>query len=262
MMNGNIHPPISVLVSGASGRMGRMVVEILNRYPHDWVCVGQTRRGDDLRSAIAQAKPHIVFDVTTAEVVDHHAQVIIESGARPLIGTSGLSTERIDALKTICQTGGLIVPNFSIGAILMMKFAKMAAPYFQHIEIVEHHHPHKKDAPSGTAIKTASMMAQALACSSSVESDRSMASSQNSSLDFSGSNASMARGMLCHGIPIHSVRMSGVLAQQSVYLGHLGEMLTLSHQVLDRSAFEKGICFSLHQVMMLDRLVYGLESLI
>ena len=237
--------PITILINGALGKMGALAVLTLQQQP-DFNVVATCGRQDDLARQLAQYQPDIALDLTVADVALRNLALIVDAGVRPVIGTSGLSEAKIAQVQKICQQeqlGGIIAPNFSISAILMMRFAKMAAKYFESAEIIELHHRRKVDAPSGTAIKTAELLAQAG--------------------NFKAfTDVSSARGEGHAGIAIHSVRMDGVLAKQQVLLGNPGEMLTLEANAMDRSAYMPGVLLCCRQVMNLTELVYGMDNLI
>jgi len=150
---------MNILINGAQGRMGQVTVKAVEADP-DLHLVGTCNRGDDLFSAIKETKAEIVIDLTNAAAVFENASTIIEAGVHPVIGTSGLQADQIEQLtarSSAKNLGGIILPNSSIGAVLMMKLAEIAAPYFQHATIIEKHHEKKMDAPSGTAMKTAAI---------------------------------------------------------------------------------------------------------
>lgn len=243
--------PINVLVNGAFGRMGQMTVKAVTDHPN-LVVVGQTGREYDLKKSIQDSEAEVVIDFTHPNAVFNNAVTILEAGARPIIGTSGLTPEQIKTLKEKClklARGGIIAPNFSIGAVLMMKHAKEIAKFLPHVEIIEMHHPDKADSPSGTALRSAQLIAQDNAAINS----HSAAGLET----LAGS-----RGAISHGIPIHAVRLPGLLAHQQILFGGLGETLTIRHDSLDRQCFMGGICFACEKVMTLDHLVYGLEELL
>ncbi len=236
-----------VIVNGAQGKMGRLACEILRGHA-DFELVAELGRQDDLARCIIETQADIVVDLTRADVAFQNALVIINSGASPVIGTSGLLAEQIDDLKKQCDTlnrGGLIVPNFSIGAVLMMHFSAIAARYFADVEIIEAHHPQKVDAPSGTAIKTADLIAGARLHKKQPDACREILPG--------------ARGALSQSIPIHAVRLSGVLAEQSVIFGQPGETLTVLHRTSDRVSFMPGLVLACQRVTSLKTLCYGLE---
>jgi 4-hydroxy-tetrahydrodipicolinate reductase len=241
---------IKVLINGANGRMGQEAVAAINQQP-DLKCVAAIGRHDDLAAAIQHSGAQVVVDLTIADVVYQNASIIIQQGVHPVIGTSGLTPQQIAQLQQQChkqQLGGILAPNFSIGAILMMKSAREIAAHYHTVEIIEMHHEGKRDAPSATAIKTAELIAQ---------SDYQPGETKHCQETLPG-----ARGASCQGIPIHSVRMPGLVAHQQVMFGGQSELLTLRHDTLDRKAFMPGICFSCRKVLELNELVYGLEHLL
>lgn len=223
---------INVIINGASGKMGRTTVAAI-AHETAFTLVATTHRGDNLSQAIQHHHADIVIDWTTPDAVFDNTQTIINAGARPVIGTTGLTTEQIKKISDLCcekKLGGIIAPNFSIGAVLMMKYAKDALQYFSDAEIIEYHHAEKKDAPSGTAKKTVELMLE---------------NTKNKK-----------------NIPIHSVRLPGIFANQTVLFGGNGETLTIQHHAIDRQAMMPGLFFCCQKVMTLDRLVYGMEGLI
>lgn len=237
---------LRIWVNGAHGKMGRITVDTIQA-SSDCELVGTSTRNDPFAECLAAHTPDIVVDFTTPTCVFENAKIILQSGARPVIGTTGLSSEQLDILRAMCHQqhrGALVVPNFSIGAILMMRYAQDAARYFSYAEIIETHHPQKHDAPSGTAIKTAAMMAENFTPAPNTHADK------------------PAQGERHHGILIHSMRLAGVFAEQAVTLGGPGETLTLSHRATDRQSMMPGVILACHKVMELDHLVYGLESLL
>ncbi len=241
---------IRIIVNGAHGRMGQEAVKAIQQNP-DLSLVGQGDRETNLPTLIADTHAEVVVDFTLSSVAFVNAKQIIQAGARPVIGTSGLLLEQIDALAKACtarKLGGSIAPNFSLGAVLMMQFAQTAARYFQQAEIIEMHHERKEDSPSGTAIKTAELIAE----------QRSQTARNYASREVLAG----ARGANYQGVPIHAVRLPGILANQEVLFGGTGETLTIKHNTLDRSAFMPGVCLACKKVMELDELVYGLEHIL
>ncbi|MBF0349875.1 MAG: 4-hydroxy-tetrahydrodipicolinate reductase [SAR324 cluster bacterium] len=241
---------IRVLVNGAKGKMGQEAVQAIQQDP-DLELVGQTDLGDDLSAVIASSRAQVVVDFTTASVAFHNTRKIIESGACPVIGTSGLLPEQVQELQHLAEQkklGGLIAPNFAIGAVLMMKFAKEASRYFPEAEIIELHHNRKADAPSGTAVKTAAMIAE----------NRSRMPQKLEEKELLAG----ARGANAQGVPIHSVRLPGLVAHQEVIFGGNNEILTIRHDSLHRSSFMQGVCLACKKVQVLKELVYGLEHLL
>lgn len=244
---------IKVLVNGAQGKMGQEAVIAIGNSP-ELTLVGQIGKKDDLAEKIATIKPDVVVDLTTASAAFVNARTIIAAGVHPVIGTSGLLPPQIAELQQICaekKLGGLIAPNFSIGALLMMKYAEDCARYFPDVEIIELHHHQKLDAPSATALRTAEAIArerkkeaQSLSPKEAVET-------------FAG-----ARGASYQGIPIHSIRLPGILADQEVVFGGPGQTVTIQHRVLNRAAYMPGICLACQKVPQLQTLIYGLEHIL
>jgi 4-hydroxy-tetrahydrodipicolinate reductase len=238
---------IRVLVNGAHGKMGQITVRAVNE-SSDLTLAGETDHNDDLASAIQSHHADVVVDFTTPQAVFPNTQTIIKSGARPVIGTTGLTPQQIESLSAQCaqkHLGGIIAPNFSLGAVLMMRYAQDAAKYLPEVEIVEMHHPRKLDSPSGTSIKTAQMMAATR--------DASKASPLKDA---------PARGETHHGVQIHSLRLPGFYSHQTVIFGEDGEVLTLCHQGIDRQCCIPGIALACRKVMALTNLVYGLENIL
>lgn len=243
--------PINVLVNGAFGRMGQITVKAIEKYP-GLVLVGQTTRDYDLPKAIKDSRAQVVVDFTHPDVVYENTRMIIEAGSCPVIGTSGLKLEQINTLQELAQKlniGGIIAPNFSLGAVLMMKYAKEIAKYLPDVEIIEMHHDKKIDSPSGTAMRTAEILATARATQKPI-----------SPPDHE--TVAGARGANYHGIPIHAVRLPGLLAHQEILFGSTGETLLLRHDALDRQCFMHGVCIACEKAVKLDRLVYGLEEVL
>ncbi len=241
--------PIPVIVNGAFGRMGRIACLALENQS-EFCVVAQLGREDNLQDTMIKTQARIVVDVTRADCVFANALRIIENNAHPVIGTSGLNEAQLNHLRELCekkQLGGIIAPNFSMGAVLMMHFSALAARFFPDVEIIEAHHPQKQDAPSGTALKTADLI-------HSVRAQAPQIGTQSHTL-------AGARGASYHHIPIHSVRLPGILARQQVIFGAPGETLTVAHDSIDRHCFIPGIRLACQQVTTLTRLHYGLEHL-
>lgn len=263
---------IRVAVAGASGKMGREIVKAVTQDPDMTLVAAVARRlaGEDagvvaglpplgipilpaLNQALAQGGIDVLVDVTAPSAAAGHALEALTARVRPVIGTTGLSPHEIQEIKHACETRGLgaiLAPNFAIGAILMMKFAREAARHFAHAEILELHHNQKADAPSGTALKTAELMRESRAAfglDNAPETEK-----------IPGARGADAPG----GIHIHSVRLPGLVAHQEVIFGGLGQTLTIRHDSLNRESFMPGVLYSVRQVMELDRFVYGLENLL
>jgi 4-hydroxy-tetrahydrodipicolinate reductase len=241
---------VKIIINGAYGKMGSLLSEALMQ-TRDYHLLARCGRQDDLAAIIRQKKPDVVVELTSAEAVYANAKTIIEQGVKPLIGSSGLTLAQIEELEKISQEkklGGIIAPNFSLGAILLMKYAEEIAHYYPQVEIIEMHHDYKKDAPSGTALKTAEMLAKThCKTAPAVQSKESIAG---------------ATGCRHQNIAIHSLRLPGFIARQDVIFADQGETLSISHNLIDRKAMLPGMMLSLKKIQHLDHLVYGLENLI
>jgi 4-hydroxy-tetrahydrodipicolinate reductase len=255
---------IRVLVAGAKGRMGALTCETIHR-SEGLALVGGCARGDDLRAAIATTRADVVVDFTLPDVVRANALAIVEAGARPVIGTSGLTAAAREELAAACarrRLGGVVAPNFAIGAVLMMRFAELAARHLREVEIQEAHHPGKKDAPSGTAIATAEAIARGRAAAGGGGKDSKSASKSDPPSSSAPVATPAARGHLHAGVPIHSTRLPGILAEQSVVFGELGQKLVVEHVAYGREAYMPGVVLACRRVVALDRLVVGLDALL
>ncbi len=232
-------------------KMGAEVVLAVSR-EEDMTLVGKIDRFDNLAERIQTLKPDVVVDFTHPDVVNDNVKIILSEGVRPIVGTTGLSDADLKSIQTLAKKkklGAIVAPNFAIGAILMMKFAAEASKYMPRVEIVEYHHDNKADAPSGTAIKTAEMIA---ATNHHI----------NQSKLVETEIIPGARGGKKAQIPIHSIRLPGYVAHQEVLFGGLGQTLSLRHDALSRESFMPGVILSIRKVMQMDGLVYGLENLI
>jgi 4-hydroxy-tetrahydrodipicolinate reductase len=242
--------PLKIIVNGAKGRMGQAACRAIEG-TEDLQLVAALGKGDDLAEAIHSLRATIVIDLTVASVAFENTRSIIQNGAHPIIGTTGLTPAQVTELQHLAsehQRGGIIAPNFSLGAILLMQFSSLAARYFPNAEIIEAHHPGKQEAPSGTAIKTATLIAEHRAHEPTHKHYHEV--------------LPHARGASYEHIAIHSVRLPGVLAEQHVIFGGSGEQLILQHRTLDRDCFMPGLLLCCRQVTSLDHLIYGMENLI
>jgi len=242
---------IRVLINGATGRMGQATVKAISANKM-FTLVGEINHRHDLTTEIKNTKAQVVVDFTNADVVLKNTQTIIDAGVHPVIGTSGLLAKDVEQFQQQCaerKLGGIIAPNFSLGAVLMMKHAQEIVKYFPHVEIIEMHHDGKLDSPSGTALHTADML--------SVTRDASKTPAKKNRETISG-----ARGASHHGIPIHAIRLPGLVAHEQIIFGGIGETLTLRHDSIDRQSFMPGVCLACEKVVTLDRLVYGLEYIL
>ncbi|MGG4036209.1 4-hydroxy-tetrahydrodipicolinate reductase [Paenibacillus cisolokensis] len=261
---------IRVAVTGGGGRMGREVVKMvledealrlvavvdpsagatdaaeLAGKPACGVPVSRT-----LDEALADAQADVLVDFTVPHAAFGNTKTAIEHGVRPVVGTTGFTPEQIDELDKLCrerEIGGLIAPNFSIGAILMMKFAAEAAKYFPHLEIIEYHGDQKLDAPSGTAVKTAELISEVR------REFRQGNPKEEETIEG-------ARGGYYNGFRIHSVRLPGVFAQQEVIFGAFGQTLKIRHDSYDRAGYMPGVNVAIKKVMTYKGLIYGFEHL-
>jgi len=239
-----------VLISGVSGRMGSMSAEAI-KVDSALELAGGTGSGDNLYDAIARNRPDVVLDFTIPQSVFENAKTIISAGIHPVIGTSGLTRSQIEALRELCAKqglGGLVVPNFAISAVLMMKFASEAARHLPNVEIVELHHDAKVDAPSGTAIRTSELIAASKGGTGSGAA--------------TGEDQSPSRGDLLNGVPIHAVRLPGFIAHQEVIFGGKGQALTIRQDSFSRESFADGIRIACKKVGTLQELRCGLEHVL
>ena len=242
---------IKVGVLGARGRMGADVCRAVEAAP-DLELVARIDLGDDLAELTA-AGAEVVVDFTTPDSVLHNLAWCLRHGIHAVVGTTGWDTARYEAVRQQLaehpSVGVLIAPNFAIGAVLLMKFAEQAAAYYESVEIVELHHPNKVDAPSGTARATAQRIAFAR---------------NNAGLgaqpDATSQMLEGARGADVDGVPVHAVRLRGLLAHEEVLFGNVGETLTLRHDSLDRASFMPGVLLGVRKVAERPGLTVGLDS--
>lgn len=240
-----------IIVNGANGKMGQLAVKTILNQP-EFTLVGQLGRKDNLANEISTSKAQIVIDLTTAETAFNNTRTIIEAGAHPVIGTSGLLNDQVYQLQEICsekKLGGIIAPNFSIGAVLMMKYSQEVVKYFPEVEIIEMHHNGKLDSPSGTATRTAELLAAAR-------------TTPPTTLKNTRETIPGARGANYQHIPIHAIRLPGLVAHQQIIFGGMGETLTIRHDSIDRQCFMPGIVLACKKVMELNQLIYGLEHIL
>ena len=241
---------IKVGVLGARGRMGSEVVKAVTDAT-DLELVAALDLGDSLDALVANGA-QVVVDFTTPDSVMANLEFLIANNINAVIGTTGFDDARIAKIKSLLassKSGVLIAPNFAIGAVLMMEFATKAAKYFESAEIIELHHPNKVDAPSGTAARTAELMAKSRKEAGLAQ----MPDATSSSLDG-------ARGATVGDIPVHSVRLRGLVAHQEVLLGGIGETLTIRHDSIDRVGFMPGVLLGVRQVVTHPGLTFGLEN--
>ena len=241
---------IKVGVLGARGRMGSEVVKAITE-ASDLELVAALDLGDSLDALVSKGA-QVVVDFTTPDSVMANLEFLIGKNIHAVIGTTGFDDARIAKIKSLLassKSGVLIAPNFAIGAVLMMEFATKAAKYFESAEIIELHHPNKVDAPSGTAARTADLMSKARKEAGLAP----MPDATTSSLDG-------ARGATVGDIPVHSVRLRGLVAHQEVLLGGIGETLSIRHDSIDRVGFMPGVLLGVRQVVSHPGLTFGLEN--
>ncbi|WP_117169371.1 4-hydroxy-tetrahydrodipicolinate reductase [Paraliobacillus sediminis] len=262
---------VKIVVAGPRGRMGSEALRMIEK--HDDLelvaCLDMENDGKKVKDiaglpnldarmytnidqCFSEAQADVLIDLTTPEVGFLHTKTAISYGVRPVVGTTGFTSDQLEELTDLAEEKGIgviIAPNFAIGAVLMMEFSKWAAKYFPDVEIIEKHHDQKLDAPSGTAVKTAELIKQ--------ERESKQQGHPNEKETIPG-----ARGANIDGMHIHSVRLPGLVAHQEVIFGGPGENLTIKHDSFHRESFMSGIKLSIDHVMKLDVLVYGLENLL
>ena len=248
---------IKVAVCGALGKMGKEVVEAVTN-ASDMELVAQIDlMGENTYKSIEEAKKavdfEVIIDFTQPKSIFENAKYCLNNGIKIVIGTTGLTDEQLGELKALSsdkKTGCLIAPNFSTGAVLMMMFAKQAAKYFDNAEIIELHHNQKKDAPSGTAIKTALMMSEAK------ETFKKGNCPETETIEGSRGGTSYS------DIQIHSVRMPGYIASQEVIFGASGQIFKIRHDSMDRKCYMDGVLMAVKHVEAKNDFIYGLENIL
>jgi 4-hydroxy-tetrahydrodipicolinate reductase len=243
---------IRVCVAGHRGRVGAVLESALQSEPGiDYV--GGVTRGADLASFLHEKRPQALVDFTRPSEALHNALAAVAAGASPVVGTSGLSGADVDKLETACREkklGGIVAPNFAIGAVLMMHLAEIAAPHFEAVEVIEMHHAAKLDAPSGTALSTARRL-------SARRKDRPFAHRKAEKETLAGT-----RGGEEGGVAVHSVRLPGFVADQEVIFGLPGQTLTIAHRTTSREAYVPGVLLAIRKVTSEPRFYRGLDELL
>ncbi|MCH5642446.1 4-hydroxy-tetrahydrodipicolinate reductase [Gordonia sp. ABSL49_1] len=239
-------------VLGSAGKVGRAIVAAVDRADDLTYTVG-VDKGDALEF-LTDTDTEVVVDFTHPDVVMDNLKFLISNGIHAVVGTTGFTEERLRIvagwLADSPGTGVLIAPNFAIGAVLSMRFAAQAARFYDSVEVIELHHPYKADAPSGTAYRTAALVAQARA-------DAGVGPSPDATTE----ELDGARGAVVDGVRVHSVRLAGLVAHQEVLLGTEGETLTIRHDSLDRSSFAPGVLLGVREIGSRPGLTVGLEEL-
>jgi 4-hydroxy-tetrahydrodipicolinate reductase len=245
--------PIRVGVLGARGRMGQQVCAAVDA-ADDLDLVAMVDAGDWLFS-VADAGAQVVVDFTHPDVVMDNIRFAVDQGIHAVVGTTGFTDERLETIRgwltDTPDLGVLVVPNFAIGAVLTMRFAQLAARYYESAEVVELHHPEKVDAPSGTAIRTAELIAAARA-----------QAGLPAIPDATTQAHDGARGALVDGVHVHALRITGLVAHQEVLFGTPGETLTIRHDSLDRASFMPGVLLGVREIGSRPGLTVGLEPLL
>ena len=243
---------IKVAVLGAKGRMGAETVKAISS-TSDLSLVAQIDLGDSIEQLTATGA-QVVVDFTHPDSVMKNLEFAIKNGIHVVVGTTGFDEKKLSEVKGWLASnptvGAVIAPNFGLGAVLMMQFAAKAAQYFESVEIVELHHPDKADAPSGTASRTAELITEAR-----------KSAKRPAMPDKTSSGLDGARGAKVGDVPVHSVRLRGLVAHQEVLLGDQGETLSIRHDSIDRSGFMPGVLLAVREVTKKPGLTFGLEQL-
>lgn len=250
---------IEVAVCGCAGRMGTAVVDAVGAAEDMKVACGIDPSGmqadfpvyGTLEEALTAQHFDVMVDFTQPSVVEANIRMALPAGVDCVIGTTGLSNDKLEELASLATDDACLfyAPNFTTGAVLMMQFAQAAAPYFPEAEVIEFHHARKKDAPSGTATRTASMIAAARGFESTAP---------GKETELPGAEG--ARGALIDGVPVHSVRSMGFVATQEVIFGSMGQTLTVKHDSWDRESYMPGVLLGIRSVGDRSGLIVGLEN--
>lgn len=250
---------IKVAVAGCGGRMGSAVVDAVEAAEDmELICgIDPSNPAKEfpvypsLDEALSHESFEVLVDFTQPDVVAQTLSVALPAGIDCVVGTTGLSDDTLRSLADTAKEGTCLfyAPNFTTGAVLMMEFAKAAAPYFPEAEVLEFHHCNKKDAPSGTAVRTAQLIS---------ESRDFQSSAPGKETEIEGAQG--ARGALIEGVPVHSIRSMGYVASQEVAFGSMGQTLTIRHDSWDRTSYMPGVLLGIRSVKKCDGLVVGLEN--
>lgn len=256
---------IKIILAGPRGKMGSEAIKMINETEGFELvaCLDRNVEAsknilkdipvyDHTETCLKEVQADVLVDLTTPEVGYEHTEAAIRHNVRPVVGTSGFTNDQVTKLQELSaqkQIGGIIAPNFAVGAVLLMKFAQEAAKYFPDVEIIEKHHDQKLDAPSGTAMKTVQMITE-------VREEK----KQGHPNEFETLQG--ARGGDVEGIRIHSVRLPGLVAHEEVIFGGKGQIFTLKHDSMNRESFMDGVKLSIEEVMKRTELIYGLENIL
>jgi len=242
---------LRVAVIGAQGRVGSVIADAV-RAAEDLELVAAIDKDDSL-TALTDAGAEIAVDFTHPGVVMSNVEFLVRNGIHAVVGTTGWDDDRLAAVRAWLEqspsTGVLVAPNFGIGAVLMMRFAAQAARFYESVEIIELHHPNKADAPSGTAQATARAIAAARA-----------EAALGPQPDATVQSLAGARGADVEGVPVHAVRLRGLIAHQEVLLGDAGETLTIRHDTTDRTSFVPGVLLAVREISSRPGLTVGLDG--
>jgi 4-hydroxy-tetrahydrodipicolinate reductase len=244
--------PIRVAIAGYRGKVGSVLAAAFQTEP-GVEYVGGVSRGDDLAAFLHQKRPRALVDFTRPSEAVHNALAAIAAGASPVVGTSGLSAAEVDKIETACRDkklGGIVAPNFAVGAVLMMHLADIAAPHFEAAEVIEMHHAAKLDAPSGTALATARRL-------SARRAGRPFAHRKPEKETLAGT-----RGGEEGHVAVHSVRLPGFVADQEVIFGLPGQTLTIAHRTTSREAYVPGVLLAIYRVTAEPTFYRGLDQLL
>ncbi|RVW03897.1 4-hydroxy-tetrahydrodipicolinate reductase [Rhodococcus xishaensis] len=245
--------PIRVGVLGAKGKVGRAMCEAVEKADDLELVVGVDQ--DDRIEDFVDERTQVVIDFTHPDVVMDNLHFLISHGIHAVVGTTGFDDARLAQVQSWLDAnpgvGVLIAPNFAIGAVLSMRFAAAAARFFDSVEVIELHHPNKADAPSGTAYRTAALIAEA----------REKAG-RGPSPDATTTELEGARGADVSGVRVHSVRLAGLVAHQEVLLGTQGETLTIRHDSIDRNSFAPGVLLGVREIAQRPGLTVGIDPLL
>jgi 4-hydroxy-tetrahydrodipicolinate reductase len=244
--------PIKVAVAGYRGKVGSILAAAFQAEPGiDYV--GGVTRADDLAAFLHEKRPRALVDFTRPGEAMHNALAAVAAGAAPVVGTSGLSSADVDKLEIACKAkglGGIVAPNFAIGAVLMMHLADIAAPHFDAVEVIEMHHAGKLDAPSGTALSTARRIAAR-------RGDKPFTHKKPEKETLAGT-----RGGEEGNVAVHSIRLPGFVADQEVIFGLPGQTLTITHRTTSREAYVPGVLLAIRRVTSDKRFYRGLDELL
>ena len=241
--------PVRVGVAGYRGKVGVEMARGVEAAP-DMEFVGGVEVGDDLGAFLTSARPDALIDFTHPAAALGNALAAVAAGCRPIVGTTGIPADGVTRLEDACRAagiGGIVAPNFSVGAVLMVHLAEIAAPYFAAVDVIEMHHQTKADAPSGTALATARRLAA------------------RHTFDYTGTEKftlAGVRGGEEGGVGVHSIRLPGLVADQEILFGLAGQTLSITHRTTSREAFVPGVLLAIRRVMAEPRFYRALDELL